>query len=65
MALASYSGKRYQRQLLADRAWHRSAGPIDLLVAVTAAHHTLTVLHTDADVEAIAQFTGQPVRRIG
>jgi predicted nucleic acid-binding protein len=49
---------------LADRSWHQSASPVDLLVAVTAAHHKLTVLHADGDFEAIARLTGQPVRRI-
>ncbi|WP_234318193.1 hypothetical protein [Streptomyces sp. NRRL S-244] len=40
------------------------ASPVDLLVAVTAQHHKLTVLHQDADFETIARITGQPVRRI-
>lgn len=50
---------------LADRSWHQSASPVDLLVAVIAAHHKLTVLHADRDFEAIARITGQPIRRIG
>ncbi|MFF3878703.1 PIN domain nuclease [Streptomyces sp. NPDC001978] len=54
---------RLQRNL-ADRSQHQSASPVDLLVAVTAAHHKLTVLHADRDFEAIARITGQPVRRI-
>lgn len=52
------------QQHLADRSRHQSASPVDLLVAVTAAHHKLTVLHADRDFDAIAQLTGQPVRRI-
>ncbi|MFD5318437.1 hypothetical protein [Streptomyces sp. NPDC127098] len=28
---------------LADRGWHPCASPVDLLVAVTAAHHKLTL----------------------
>ncbi len=43
---------------------HRCASPADLLVAVVARQHGLTVLHQDADVETIAKVTGQPVRRI-
>ncbi|WP_436791387.1 PIN domain-containing protein [Yinghuangia sp. YIM S10712] len=52
------------QQRMADRSWHQSAGPVDLLIAVTAAHHKLTVLHADRDFEAIARITGQPARRI-
>ncbi|MBY8869477.1 PIN domain nuclease [Streptomyces sennicomposti] len=52
------------QQALADRGWHQCASPVDLLVAVTAGHHKMTVLHEDADFETIARVTGQPVRRI-
>ncbi len=52
------------QQDLADRGWHQCASPVDLLVAVTAQHHKLTLLHQDADFETIAHATGQPVRRI-
>lgn len=33
---------------------HRGPGPIDLLIAATAIVHDLTVLHHDADFDAIA-----------
>lgn len=49
---------------LAEQSWHQSASPVDLLVAVTASHHRLTVLHADADFETIARLTGQSVQRI-
>ncbi|MFE3764564.1 PIN domain nuclease [Streptomyces sp. NPDC059104] len=49
---------------LADTGAHQCASPVDLLVAVIARHHKLTVLHQDADFETIARVTGQPVRRI-
>ncbi|GIJ22293.1 PIN domain nuclease [Micromonospora lutea] len=52
------------QQRLADKGWHQCASPVDLLVALTAAHHKLTVLHADADFETIARITEQPVRRI-
>lgn len=52
------------QQRLADRAWHQCASPVDLLVAVTASHHKLTVLHADSDFETIARITSQPARRI-
>ena len=34
----------------------------DLIIAAVAMRHSVTVLHYDADYEAIAQITGQPVR---
>ena len=34
---------------------HRSAGPLDLLVAATAVHHNLTILHDDKDYTALAR----------
>ncbi|MFE2553872.1 PIN domain nuclease [Streptomyces sp. NPDC059355] len=52
------------QQRMADEGCHQCASPVDLLVAVTAQHHKLTVLHQDADFETIARITGQPVRRI-
>lgn len=50
--------------LLATRAQHRSASIPDLLIAATAEHYSLTVLHYDADYDRIAEFTGQPVEWI-
>ncbi|MFF2076491.1 PIN domain nuclease [Kitasatospora sp. NPDC058162] len=52
------------QERLAQSSRHQCASPVDLLVAVTAAQHKLTVLHQDADFETIAELTGQPVRRI-
>lgn len=49
---------------LAGKGWHQSASPVDLLVAVTAAHYKLTVLHADGDFDTIARLTGQAARRI-
>jgi predicted nucleic acid-binding protein len=43
---------------------HRGAGVPDLLLAATAEAHRLTVLHYDADYEAIAEITGQPIEWI-
>ena len=47
---------------LTDRGTHRSAGPVDLLVAATAEENRLTLLHYDADFLQIAEVTGQPMR---
>jgi predicted nucleic acid-binding protein len=52
-----------QEQLTA-KGEHRSAGPVDLVVAATAEEAGLTLLHYDRDFETIARTTGQPVRAI-
>ncbi|NKY37541.1 PIN domain nuclease [Nocardia speluncae] len=59
-----WDGTAALQHRLAEKSWHQSASPVDLLVAATAAHHELTVLHADTDFETIARLTGQPVRRI-
>lgn len=40
---------------MAKAGEHRSASAIDLIIAATAAHHGLAVLHDDADYRAIAR----------
>ncbi|MET8703181.1 PIN domain nuclease [Kitasatospora sp. NPDC004723] len=45
------------QERLVKNGQHRSAGIPDLLVAVTALHHGLTVLHYDRDFETIAKHT--------
>jgi predicted nucleic acid-binding protein len=50
---------------LTSRGQHRSAGPVDLVVAATAELHGLTLLHHDRDFGIIARVTGQPVRWYG
>lgn len=42
---------------MASAGHHRAPSLADLLVAVTALHHDLTVLHYDRDFETIAQHT--------
>lgn len=44
--------------------WHRTPIP-DLLIACTALHHGLGVVHVDRDFERIAQVRPLPVRRLG
>jgi predicted nucleic acid-binding protein len=34
---------------------HRSASAVDLMIAATAAHHGLIVLHDDADYRTVAR----------
>jgi len=40
---------------LARVSEHRSASAVDLIIAATAAHHGLTVLHDDADFRRVAR----------
>ena len=42
---------------LAQAGEHRTASAIDLMIAATAAHHGLTVLHDDADYRTVARHT--------
>jgi predicted nucleic acid-binding protein len=50
---------------LTARGQHRSAGPVDLVIAATAELHGLTLLHHDRDFSVIAAVTGQPIRWYG
>jgi predicted nucleic acid-binding protein len=54
----------YQERLAGDpeSGALRTAGTAGLLLAATAAHHGLTLLHYDADLEALGDFTGVPTR---
>lgn len=47
---------------LTARGEHRSAGPVDLVIAATAELSGLTLLHRDHDFDTIAVVTGQPTR---
>ena len=40
---------------MARAGQHRSASAVDLMVAATAAHHGLTVLHDDTDFRTVAR----------
>ena len=48
--------------VLTDQGTHRSAGPVDLLVAAAAELHGLVLLHYDRDFLQVARATGQPLR---
>jgi hypothetical protein len=50
---------------LTSKGQHRSAGPVDLILAATAELHGLTLLHHDRDFDVIAGVTGQPTRWYG
>jgi predicted nucleic acid-binding protein len=46
------------QQTLMDAGCGRCASPVDLIVAATAAHHGLTILHYDRDFETMAKHLG-------
>jgi predicted nucleic acid-binding protein len=52
------------QQLLTEAGLHRSAGPVDLLIAATAERERLTVLCDDHDYQTIATVTRQPVKLV-
>jgi predicted nucleic acid-binding protein len=52
------------QQLLTGRGAHRSAGPVDLLIAATAERERLTVLCDDRDYQTVAAVTGQRVQLV-
>jgi len=53
---------RSVQDTLINRGTHRSAGPVDLMVAATAEMHGMTLLHYDADFLQVAEVTGQSVQ---
>lgn len=57
-----YLRARSVQRLLTDRGEHRSAGPVDLLVAATAELAGVTLLHYDKDFDTIARATAQPTK---
>jgi predicted nucleic acid-binding protein len=52
------------QQLLTEGAMHRSAGPVDLLIAAAAERQQLTVLCDDRDYQTVATVTHQPVKLV-
>jgi predicted nucleic acid-binding protein len=59
-----YRRARVVQEQLTTKGEHRSAGPVDLMLAAAAEEAGLTLLHFDRDFETIARTTGQPVRMI-
>jgi predicted nucleic acid-binding protein len=52
------------QQLLTEVGTHRSAGPVDLLIAATAEQERLIILSDDHDFQTVAAVTGQKVRLV-
>jgi predicted nucleic acid-binding protein len=64
MAERAYDRAAVVQQLLTETGKHRSAGPVDLLIAATAEQQHLTVLCDDRDFETVAAVTHQRVRLV-
>ena len=64
MGERSYERAEMVQQLMTEVGQHRSAGPIDLLIAATAELAHLTVLCEDRDFRTVASVTRQPVRLV-
>ncbi|GGU71531.1 ribonuclease VapC [Streptomyces albospinus] len=61
----AYSRAWEVQEALTKRGRHRSAGPVDLVVAATAELRDLTLLHRDRDFACIAAVTGQALQWYG
>lgn len=64
MPAGAYERADELQQMLTESGAHRSAGPVDLLIAATAERERLTVLCDDHDYQTIARITGQPVKLV-
>ncbi|WP_106396828.1 PIN domain nuclease [Actinocorallia populi] len=53
------------QEALTRRGQHRSAGPVDLILAAAAELQGLTLLHRDRGFECVARVTGQPLQWYG
>ncbi|MGO8883209.1 MAG: PIN domain nuclease [Streptosporangiaceae bacterium] len=60
----AYERAEEVQQMLTEAGAHRSAGPVDLLIAATAERERLTVLCDDHDYQTVATVTGQPVKLV-
>jgi predicted nucleic acid-binding protein len=60
----AYDRAAQVQELLTEPGKHRSAGPVDLLIAATAERERLIVLCDDRDYQTVATVTGQPVKLV-
>ena len=60
----AYERAEEVQQMLTEAGAHRSADPVDLLIAATAERERLTVLCDDHDYQTVATVTGQPVKLV-
>jgi predicted nucleic acid-binding protein len=61
----AYDRAWHVQDMLTRRGQHRSAGPVDLVVAATAELQGLVLLHRDRDFECIGAITGQALQWYG
>jgi len=64
MAEDAWERAREVQQSLTEAGMHRSAGPVDLVIAATAERHKLTLLSDDRDFESVAAITQQLVKLV-
>jgi predicted nucleic acid-binding protein len=64
MAERAFERAEAVQQMMTEVGKHRSAGPVDLLIAATAEQARLTVLCDDRDFDVVASITGQPVKAV-
>ncbi len=64
MSDRAYDRANEIQQHLTETGKHRSAGPVDLLIAATAERERLIVLCDDHDFQTVATVTGQPVKLV-
>ena len=64
MSNQAYDRASEVQQRLTETGKHRSAGPVDLLIAATAERERLIVLCDDRDFQTVASVTGQPVKLV-
>ena len=64
MAERAFERAEAVQQMMTEVGKHRSAGPVDLLIAATAEQARLTILCDDRDFDVVASITGQPVKAV-
>jgi len=62
MAERAFERAEAVQQMMTEVGKHRSAGPVDLLIAATAEQARLTILCDDRDFDVVASITRQPVK---
>jgi predicted nucleic acid-binding protein len=60
----SLADRLEKKRLMTGAGAHRSAGPVDLLIAAIAERERLIVLCDDHDFQTVASVTGQPVKLV-
>ena len=64
MAERAFERAEAVQQMMTEVGKHRSAGPVDLLIAATAEQARLTILCDDRDFDVVASIRRQPVKLV-